>query len=59
MGAFAYDTNVMILTYLLCLLGYQLVLLGVSACSLSLSRGFFEPDKLIQFASRYFTLEKG
>ena len=39
-GAFAYDVHVMILTCLLCLLGYQLLLLGVSARALSLNRGF-------------------
>ena len=58
-GVFAYDVHVMILTCLLCLLGYQLLLLGVSARALSLNRGFSATDTLIQFASRHYTLEKG
>ena len=57
-GDRAYDVHVMILVSLLCLLGYQLFLLGFSAKSLSRNRGFTTSDTLIRFVSRYFTLEK-
>ena len=58
-GERAYDVHVMVLTCLLCLLGYQLLLLGLSARTLSLTRGFSVSDALIQFVYRYFNLEKG
>ena len=58
-GGHAYDIHVMILTVLLCLLGYQLLLLGLSARTYSLTGGFESSDKLIQFVYRHFNLEKG
>ena len=58
-GGHAYDTHVMILTVLLCLLGYQLLLLGLSARTYSLTGGFERSDKLLQFVYRHFNLEKG
>ena len=48
-GGRAYDIHVMVLTCLLCLLGYQLLLLGFSARSLSLFRGFSNSDPLILY----------
>lgn len=58
-GSRAYDIHVMVLACLLCLLGYQILLLGLSARTLSVTRGFFDSDPLIQFLYRHFTLEKG
>ena len=58
-GNRAYDIHVMVLTCLLCLLGYQVLLLGLSARTLSVTRGFSNSDSLIQFVYRHFTLEKG
>ena len=58
-GSRAYDIHVMVLTCLLCLLGYQVLLLGLSARTLSVTRGFSSSDSLIQFVYRHFTLEKG
>lgn len=58
-GSHAYDVHVMVLACLLCLLGYQLLLLGFSARSLSLLRGFSKSDSLIQWVYRVFNLERG
>ena len=58
-GNRAYDIHVMVLACLLCLLGYQVLLLGLSARTLSVTRGFSSSDSLIQFVYRHFTLEKG
>ena len=58
-GSHAYDIHVMVLTCLLCLLGYQILLLGLSARTLSVVRGFSKNDSFIQFVYRKFTLEKG
>ena len=58
-GSRAYDIHVMVLACLLCLLGYQVLLLGYSARILSVTRGFSSGDPLIQFVYRHFTLEKG
>ena len=58
-GGRAYDIHVMVLTCLLCLLGYQLLLLGFSARSLSLFRGFSNSDPLIQYVYKHFNLERG
>ena len=58
-GSRAYDIHVMVLACLLCLLGYQVLLLGHSARTLSVTRGFSGSDPLIQFIYRHFTLEKG
>lgn len=58
-GNRAYDIHVMVLACLLCLLGYQVLLLGLSARTLSVTRGFSGSDPLIQFVYRHFTLEKG
>lgn len=58
-GSRAYDIHVMVLACLLCLLGYQVLLLGLSARTLSVRRGFSSSDPLIQFIYRHFTLEKG
>ena len=58
-GSRAYDIHVMVLACLLCLLGYQILLLGLSAQTLSVTRGFSSSDPLIQFVYRHFTLEKG
>ena len=58
-GSHAYDIHVMVLTCLLCLLGYQILLLGLSAQTLSVIRGFSKSNALIQFVYRNFTLEKG
>lgn len=58
-GSRAYDIHVMVLACLLCLLGYQVLLLGLSARTLSVTRGFSSSDPLIQFVYRHFTLEKG
>lgn len=58
-GSRAYDIHVMVLACLLCLLGYQVLLLGLSARSLSVTRGFSSSDSLIQCVYRHFTLEKG
>ena len=58
-GSRAYDIHVMVLACLLCLLGYQVLLLGLSARSLSVTRGFSNGDPLIQCVYRHFTLEKG
>ena len=58
-GNRAYDIHVMVLACLLCLLGYQVLLLGLSARTLSVTRGFSGSDPLIQFIYRHFTLEKG
>ena len=58
-GSRAYDIHVMVLACLLCLLGYQVLLLGLSARTLSVTRGFSGSDPLIQFVYRHFTLEKG
>ena len=54
-----YDIHVMVLTCLLCLLGYQILLLGLSARTLSVIRGFSKSDSFIQFVYRKFSLEKG
>ena len=58
-GSRAYDVHVMVLACLLCLLGYQVLLLGLSARTLSVTRGFSSSDLLIQYVYRHFTLEKG
>ena len=58
-GSRAYDIHVMVLACLLCLLGYQVLLLGLSARSLSVTRGFSSSDLLIQCVYRHFTLERG
>ena len=58
-GNRAYDIHVMVLACLLCLLGYQVLLLGLFARTLSFTRGFSNGDPLIQFTYRHFTLEKG
>jgi len=58
-GSRAYDIHVMVLACLLCLLGYQILLLGLSARILSVIRSFSDSTPLIQFIYRYFTLEKG
>ena len=58
-GSRAHDIHVMVLACLLCLLGYQVILLGLSARTLSDTRGFFGSDPLIQRVYRHFTLEKG
>ena len=58
-GSRAYDVHVMVLACLLCLLGYQVLLLGLSARTLSVTRGFSSSDLLIQCVYRHFTLEKG
>ncbi len=58
-GSRAYDIHVMVLACLLCLLGYQVLLLGLSARTLSVTRGFSSSDPLIQFIYRHFTLERG
>ena len=58
-GSRAYDIHVMVLACLLCLLGYQVLLLGFSARTLSVTRGFSSSDSLIQSVYRHFTLEKG
>ena len=58
-GSRAYDIHVMVLACLLCLLGYQVLLLGVSARALTVTRGFSHGDSLIPFVYRHFTLEKG
>jgi len=58
-GERAYDIHVMVLACLLCLLGYQILLLGLSAQTLSRRRGFSKSGSLIQFVHRHFTLERG
>ena len=58
-GERAYDIHVMVLTCLLCLLGYQILLLGLSARTLSVIRGFSKNGSFIQFVYRNFSLEKG
>ncbi|RKU33242.1 glycosyltransferase family 2 protein [Candidatus Poribacteria bacterium] len=58
-GSRAYDVHVMVLACLLCLLGYQVLLLGLSARTLSVTRGFSSSEPLTQFVYRHFTLEKG
>ena len=58
-GGRAYDIHIMVLACLLCLLGYQILLLGLSAQTLSRHRGFSKSGSLIQFVHRYFTLERG
>ncbi len=58
-GGRPYDVHVMTLAVLLCLLGYQLLLLGVSARTYSLTGGFEVRDPLLQFLYRHFNLEKG
>ena len=58
-GSRAYDIHVMVLACLLCLLGYQVLLLGLSARTLSVGRGFSSSDPLIQCVYRHFILEKG
>ena len=58
-GTRAYDIHVMVLACLLCILGYQVLLLGLSARTVSVTRGFSNSDPLIQFVYRHFTLEKG
>lgn len=58
-GGRPYDVHVMTLAVLLCLLGYQLLLLGVSARTYSLTGGFEARDPLLQFLYRHFNLEKG
>ena len=58
-GNRAYDIHVMVLACLLCLLGYQILLLGLSARTLSVIRGFSNKDSVIQFIYQKFTLEKG
>lgn len=58
-GSRAYDIHVMVLACLLCLLGYQVLLLGFSAQTLSVTRGFSSSDPLTQSVYRHFTLEKG
>ncbi|MDE0314713.1 MAG: glycosyltransferase family 2 protein [Candidatus Poribacteria bacterium] len=58
-GNRAYDIHVMVLACLLCLLGYQILLLGLSARTLSVIRGFSKSDPFIQFVYRKFSLEKG
>ena len=55
-GSRAYDVHVMVLACLLCPLGYQVLLLGLSARSLSVTRGFSRSDLLIQCVYRHFTL---
>ena len=58
-GTYSYDIHVMVLSCLLCLLGYQILLLGVSAQTLSYVRSLSNLDPLIRFMHRNFTLEKG
>ena len=58
-GNHAYDIHVMVLACLLCLLGYQILLLGISAQTLIRIRGFYDSNPLTQFIHRNFTLEKG
>lgn len=58
-GNHAYDIHVMVLTCLLCILGYQILLLGISAQTLIRVRGFHDTNALTQFLHRNFTLEKG
>ena len=58
-GERAYDVHVMVLACLLCLLGYQILLLGLSARTLSVIRGFSRNGSFIQFIYRKFSLEKG
>ena len=58
-GNHAYDIHVMVLACLLCLLGYQVLLLGLSARTLSVVHGLSKRDSFLQFVHRYFTLEKG
>lgn len=58
-GNHAYDIHVMVLACLLCLLGYQILLMGFSAKTLSVIRGFSNRDSFIQFIYQKFTLEKG
>ncbi len=55
----AYDIHVMVLACLLCLLGYQILLLGLSARTLGITRGFSDNDPITRFVYRSFTLEKG
>lgn len=49
----------MVLTCLVCLLGYQILLLGISARTLRLTRGFSKNDAFLKRVSRKFTLERG
>ena len=58
-GERAYDVHVMVLACLLCLLGYQILLLGLSARTLSVIRGFSRNGSFIQFIYQKFSLEKG
>ncbi len=58
-GERAYDIHVMVLACLLCLLGYQILLLGLSARTLSIIRGFSRKGSFIQFIYQKFSLEKG
>ena len=58
-GNRSYDIHVMVLACLLCLLGYQILLLGLYARTLSVTRGFSNSDALIRFTYQHFTLEKG
>ncbi len=58
-GNHAYDIHVMVPACLLCLLGYQALLLGIFARTLSLTRYFSSSEPFIQFVYRHFTLEKG
>ena len=58
-GSRAYDIHVMVMTCLLCLFGYQILLLGLAARTLSIIRNVSDSDLLIQFIYRHFTLEKG
>lgn len=58
-GIFSYDIHVMVLSCLLCLLGYQILLLGVSAQTISYVRSLSNLDPLLRFMHRNFTLEKG
>ena len=58
-GDRAYDIHVMVLACLFCLLGYQILLLGLSARTLSVIRGFSNGDSFIQSIYQKFTLEKG
>lgn len=55
----AYDIHLMVLTCLLCLLGYQILLLGISAKTLTRIRGFSDSNPLTQFIHRNFSIEKG
>lgn len=59
MGNRVYGVHVMVLACVTCLLGYQILLLGVSARTLSRTHSLSDRYSLIQFVHRNFTLEKG